>query len=167
MDTEANAENREAELHKLERRLAFQQRLLDERLLRVENNRLFAVWKQLTSNASRVYESFFAKQLANSRARDQAARYRIWTAHQEALLPTSEHARNTLQSWSTRPLFSILIPQIESAGTQIYPEVEICVAKPGDLEQALRACRGDYICFVDEYCELSPWAAYFVAETVQ
>lgn len=167
MDTEANAENREPELQKLEHRLAFQQRLLDERLLRVEHNRLFAVWKQLTSRASGAYESFFAKQLAKSRARDQAARYRIWTAHQEALLPTSEYARNTIHSWSTRPLISILTTNIESAGTQIYPEVEICVVKPGDLEQVLPACRGEYICFVDEDCELSRWAAYFVAETVQ
>jgi hypothetical protein len=87
MDTERNDDNREAALLKLEHRLAFQQRLLDDRLLRVDNNRLFAVWKQLTSHVSRVYESLFAKQLAKSRAHDEAAWYRIWTAHQEALLP--------------------------------------------------------------------------------
>src|SRR4051812_19190455 len=130
MDTEANADNREAALRKLEHRLAFQQRLLDERLLRVENNRLFAVWKQLTSQVSGIYESLFAKQLAKSRAHDEAAGYRIWTAHQEALLPTSEQARNAIQSWSTRPLISILTPNIETAGKQIYPEVEICAARP-------------------------------------
>ncbi len=116
-----------------ERNLAAQQALLDERLLRVEHNRVFTLWNTLVGNARNLRRRFGRppreKSLTNG--------YAKWVAHEQAALPSADAARAAAERWTRRPKFSLVLAArqpralaaaLESLHNQVYPDWELCAA---------------------------------------
>jgi GT2 family glycosyltransferase len=143
-----------ARLEAIEHRFAAEQRVFDERLLRVENNRLFTVWKRVIS-ALAPYAN------GKSDTKD-AADYALWLAHELAELPTPSQASHIAQTWTAQPVISFVpvvgtTPDLQgSVSAQMYRHVEVA--------ERVDCARGNYVCFVSGDCEPSPWAAYYFAE---
>ncbi len=166
-----------AALERMERRgavLAAQQQLLDDRLLRVENNRLFRVWSAVVGWVLDLRRRAGGSGIGESPAEE----YAVWTAHERAALPAPEEARRAVEGWRVRPRFSVVTwTGGETAGralewlrAQAYPEWEACVGGPGaaaGLAAAAGQATGDYLVFLGPEDVLSPFALYFVAEALQ
>ena len=119
-----------------ERNLAFQQALLDERLLRVEHNRAFTGLNAVVgagANLLRRAANLLPAQLR--KPADDSAAYARWIAHEQAVQPSVEEARAASQGWASRPKLSVLLcaPDqrvvshvLESLRLQIYDQWELC-----------------------------------------
>jgi GT2 family glycosyltransferase len=124
----------------LEARLATQQALLDQRLLRVEHNRLFKIWNAVNAAMARWGRRlgrFCRRELSRSTDTIESA-YRIWVAHEQAGLPGPEECASAIAVWHRKPKFSFVLLSgpasgmlITSVRTQIYPAWEICMSVTG------------------------------------
>lgn len=144
----------ESRMLELERRLAAQQEILDERLLRVENNRLFTAWRELTA---RIAGPWIANWKWGDGPRQRTdAEYGIWVAHEQAALPSIEQCRAAISAWTYRPRVSVI--HKGAIEDQVY----------GDWESAdLESASGEYLLFVEEGAALSPLALYYIVEALQ
>lgn len=134
-------------MREIERRLEIQQRILEDRLVRVETSRLFDFWKRLAGAVAPLA----VRRRARAAERDAAERYAIWLAHEQAGLPSVEQARAVVASWPARPVVSVTGNAGRAGLGDIYPHVEDGLS-------------GDYVCFVAEGYQLSPWAAFYIAD---
>src|SRR5436190_5964717 len=79
----------------MQRNLAAQQAIFDDRLLRVETNRLFAVWNTFVGTGFKI--SRRARRALGARsteeAKDSGADYAKWVVREQGRLPSLEHAR--------------------------------------------------------------------------
>jgi GT2 family glycosyltransferase len=128
--------NRAAEM---ERNLAAQQALLDERLLRVEHNRVFALWNALArrlQNARGGLDRLLGRASAPPGDKALPGDYAKWIAHQEAALPPLEEAHAAAGAWPRRPRISLLLPvrrarglaeTLQSIENQVYRNWQLCV----------------------------------------
>ncbi len=146
-------------LNGLEARLAAQQALLDDRLVRVENSRLFGAWNAVVSYARRL----LGRQNASPASAGALAEdYSVWVAHEQAGLPEIEEARAVASRWPRQPLFSLVTeggnPE-PSVHNQSYGHWELCAdpARAG----------GEYLCFLHRAGTLSPFALHYLAEALQ
>ena len=144
-------------VEQLDQRFRAEQRMFDERLLRVENNRLFTWWKRIISAV--------APFAPGKPDREEAAGYPLWLAHEKASSPSPAQALDTIRQWAVQPTISFVPePGAEAelrrgVSAQVYPHVE--------LAESVEHCRGDWVCFVGRDCEPSAWAAYYLGEAVQ
>ena len=128
----------------IEHRLAAQQALLDDRLLRVETNRLFTLW-------NRIRAAWVVRRLVSWRAdtdRREADRdYAVWVGHEQSMMPPDQCAGAA--GASTRPKISAIVAAsnpallgttIQSLCAQVYDNWELCVA----LNAETRSCLGDF-----------------------
>jgi GT2 family glycosyltransferase len=130
----------------LESRLAIQMELLDERLLRVENNRVFAAWRAILSKAAR-----FRRPPHESGTGDYAA----WVAHQQSALPSIDAARATSSQWRRKPLMAVL------------PLVADITVEPQWYPHTTTVADADYMCLISAPGRVSPLALHFAAEALQ
>jgi O-antigen biosynthesis protein len=124
----------------LEARLAAQQALLDDRLVRIENNRLFTAWNTVISNALRLLRRPGIAPPNNTGS--SASDYAVWVAHEQAGLPDIDEARASSNQWRRQPLFSLVMTianqeqarnALASVRNQSYSNWELCVSvDPGD-----------------------------------
>lgn len=157
-----------AALRDLEGRVAAQQALLDDRLLRVENNRLFRIWNSMVARAMR-----WRRRIKRASPRDekcQTQAYAKWIAHEQSRLPHIGQARVNIDSWKFRPTISFVAAapaeQLRSGlSTQIYANWEVSEAP--SLNAALRLARGEYIALLTAPGSLSPYALYYAVEALQ
>ena len=119
----------------VERRLAAQQAMLDDRLLRVENNRVFRLWNRLTALTGA------AARRAREHERLSEASYSIWVAHEHSTLPTREQARAAADEWTRPKISAVIAPRnpallaitLNSLHSQVNANWEVCLAlAPGD-----------------------------------
>ncbi len=158
--------------------LAAQQQLMEERLLRVERNRLFRWWGAVMGRLAALPRRL------GSRAGDATPpeQYAMWVAHEQAALPAPEEAARAVEGWRSRPRFSVVTQggaerngrAIESLREQVYGDWEIqetdCTGEaqwPGALFEAARNSAGDYLVLLDAEDALAPFALYFTAEALQ
>ena len=142
-----------------EARLAAQQALLDERLLRVERNRLFTAWNTAAAKAAALYRrarrvlAASGVDTAAGRNRALEADYAVWVAHERAELPGVEQMREGARNWSVQPLVSVVMvaqsaeyfgQAVRSVWNQMYENWELCVAvEDGGTAWALPAMCGE------------------------
>ncbi len=143
-----------------EARIAAQLALLDDRLLRIENNRVFAAWRSIMRMLGR---------LRRNADRAQAQAYQVWVAHEQAAQPSPAEARAVSGAWRRQPSFAVLPvrPGIaagrdfsRSLEAQSYGRYVLC-------PDALSPADSEYVCLVDAEGELSPLALHYFAEAVQ
>ena len=138
-------------LSELERNLAIQQALLDERLLRVERNRLFTAFNRVVSAGASLLQRVRTG-LPNRIAEEEEdpAEYTRWVAHESAALPSADAARAIAKNWPYRPAISVLLTIragetaaecLESLRGQAYDNYEICVAANRTCELQLAGPR--------------------------
>jgi O-antigen biosynthesis protein len=164
-----------SQLADAQKNLAIQQALLDDRLLRVERNRLFTAFQRIVSTGTA-----WARRAGLARERDDSAGYARWVAHETAALPSKEQALAASRKWAQRPLISVITSRepgserAELLGQQIYDNWEIRAAIPKqglDAAHALNAAAelatGDYLSFLPPTRILAPLALYCVAEALQ
>jgi GT2 family glycosyltransferase len=137
-------------IERAEGRLAAQLALIDERLLRIENNRFFALWRSVMSRLGRLRGR-------PASADSDANEYRVWVAHEQAAMPSVAEARTISSQWSRKPLFAI-VPLVSdtSVDSQSYPHYG-----PSD------EVGSDYVCLVRSEGKLSPLALHYMAEALQ
>src|SRR4051794_11079064 len=95
----------------MQRNLAAQQAILDDRLLRVETNRLFAVWNTFVGtgrNVSRRIRRALGVR-STEETKDTGADYAKWVIGEQARLPSLEHARLISAAWAPRPTISVIL----------------------------------------------------------
>ena len=134
-----------------ERNLAFQQALLDERLLRVEHNRAFTVLNTAVGAGVNLLRRAANSLPARFRApADDSPAYAKWLAHEQAAELSVEEARAASKGWTCRPRFSVLLcapdqrivtEVLESLRKQIYDNWELSafVRDPSEY-QVIDAC---------------------------
>jgi GT2 family glycosyltransferase len=129
--------------------LAIQQALLDERLLRVERNRLFTAFNRVVAAGRRVVQRMKPAHPA-SEGVDSAA-YAKWVLHDSARLPSVEQARAAANTWPCQPAMSVILVVrngetvgecLESLAQQVYEGWELCVAVDRSCEARLSGFRG-------------------------
>lgn len=179
-----------------ERNLAIQQALLDDRLLRVERNRLFSAFNRMVGAGANLI-----RRLGLTGETEDSAEYARWVAHESASSPSVEAARAASRNWAHRPAISIVLTVrngetiaecLESLSGQAYENWELCAAINGACEphlarfrgpihtaaadalddaQALNAAAalatGEYISVVQGAGILAPLALYRIAEALQ
>ena len=126
--------------------ISTQQMLLDDRVLRLENNRVFVAWRNLVGFLARGDKSLALDKLTRQRsqARDRSE-YVTCISQEQALLPTLQAARAQVAAWSRQPLFSILIAGkttlaedvVSAIRDQVYPEWEICAGGGRSSQDAI------------------------------
>lgn len=129
--------------------LAVQLALLDERLLRMERNPLFAAWHRFKLPLSRLLPRIRAvvagPREGNSAGRDQAA-YDLWVAHETAAAPGAEETRGACLAWKRQPKISIVLTPggdelpralVTSIRQQAYSKWELCLAIQAGGEPAI------------------------------
>jgi GT2 family glycosyltransferase len=133
-------------IERVEGRLAAQLALLDDRLLRIENNRIFSAWRSLMSQLAR---------LRGRRASDQpdAGEYPIWVAHEDAAMRS---ATGVPFEWGREPFFSILPldPGTSVEGLPYSPSFSYELG-------------ADYVCLIRGGGRLTSRAPRFMAEALQ
>jgi hypothetical protein len=143
-------------VERAEGRLAAQLALLDDRLLGIENNRIFAAWRSIASKLT-------------SRRRGPAApapaEYNVWVAHEQAAIPSIGEARAISGRWRRQPIFAIrpLVPGddfLSSLENQSYPHHSLCT-------DTLTGADSDYLCIIGAGGTLSPLALHYLAEALQ
>jgi hypothetical protein len=92
-----------------ERRLAAQQALLDERLLRVEKNRVFSAWNAVASRILDFRRRYGPRESARRQLQSSHADYAAWIADEQFQLPDPELVALTYTSWRFLPLVSIVM----------------------------------------------------------
>jgi len=127
-------------------RLLAHQTLLDERLLRVENNRLFRAWNAVSVKGvqlcRRAGQTLRKLRFGRFRSRPQTSEYLRWVNHQEAQLPSLVEHRRIAEHWLHRPLISIIMPVsqpderwlAEAVGSVLarsYERWQLCLAADG------------------------------------
>ena len=129
-------------------RLLAHQTLLDERLLRVENNRLFRAWNAISVKGLQFYNRAGQKlrkwpfQLLLPRPQPSTSEYHRWVNHQEAALPSLSEHRTIAANWPARPLISVIMPlsrpderwfaeAVASVRAQSYESWQLCLAASG------------------------------------
>ena len=132
----------------MERNLAAQQAILDDRLLRLETNRLFTVWKALTANSQGILrgaKSALARSPLRglvrkpSLAQDKAFRteYVNWLTAEQAHMPSPEQALLIAETWNSQPAISVVLSirhgrglteTLQSIQKQVYRNWELCLA---------------------------------------
>jgi O-antigen biosynthesis protein len=125
-------------LAETERNLTIQQALLDDRLLRVEHNRVFTAFNRMISAGANLFQRAQGRLPARLTPEDwDSPAYAKWVAHEHAALPTIEQARATSDTWSRKPKISIIMvvrngeaarQNLESLRNQAYENWELCVA---------------------------------------
>jgi GT2 family glycosyltransferase len=137
-------------IERAEGRLAAQLALIDGRLLRIENNRIFALWRSAMSRLGRLRGR-------PASAHSDSDDYRVWIAHEQAAMPTVAEARAISNQWRHKPFFSI-VPLVSgsSVESQSYPHYALS-------DEA----GSDYLCIVTAAGRLSPFALHYMAETLQ
>jgi GT2 family glycosyltransferase len=179
-----------------ERNLAIQQAMLDDRLLRVERNRLFSVFNRAVGAGASL-----SRRLGLSEETEDPAAYAKWVEHEAAASPSVEAARAASRDWAYRPAISVILTVrkgetvaefLESLGGQAYENWELCAAIDGACEpqlagfrgalrkvaadglddaQALNAAAalstGEYISVAQPAGVLAPLALYRIAEALQ
>jgi GT2 family glycosyltransferase len=140
-----------------ERNLAAQMALLDERLLRIETNRAFTLWKRIVGTGlalrRRTERALAAMPVRAFRERGRVrtadllnAEYSKWVAREQASLPSVEEARAVCRGWASQPVISVVVAAREtqwlaetlaSVQNQVYRNWELCVAAPEDGESAV------------------------------
>ncbi|HEY6341552.1 MAG TPA: glycosyltransferase [Bryobacteraceae bacterium] len=164
-----------------QRNLALQQSLLDSRLLRVEQSRLFAALHRIASGG-RAFRRTIEKILParrGDREKDKTG-YATWVTHEQAALPSTEHARVISVKWPHKPRFSVVIAvqdqknaraTLESLHAQTYGNWEIAGdAGPSgavDLNPPANLATADYFAVIAEPLILSPFALFYFAEALQ
>lgn len=133
-------------IERSEGRLAAQLALIDDRLLRIENNRIFSIWRSVMSRLVRLRGR-----------RSEPHEYPIWVAHQQAAMPSPAEARAISSQWRRKPCFSVqaLVP-----GTSFEPQSYPHYSVSNELDS-------DYVCIVGAEGELSPLALHYMAEALQ
>ena len=154
LDRLREIEKRTAEM---ERNLAVQQAILDDRLLRLETSWVLTGWNSIVARGHSILRSARTMLAASplralvrnpSVAKDPAFRadYAKWLAREEARQPSLEHARDILKTWTRRPAISIvlavrhgrgLLQTLQSIQNQVYPHWEVCLALPEDFKDQL------------------------------
>ncbi len=143
IDVLQEAENRRAQA---ELNLVMQQALLDDRLLRVENNRVFTLWNHLAAArrnfwarvGSAAERTPLGKLVPNHARLDEELSngYKNWVGREQASLPSIAHARGTSNAWRRKPTFAILlvlrhgnglVETLESIRNQAYCNWELCL----------------------------------------
>ena len=146
----------EARASAMERNLAAQQALLDERLLRIETSDAVALGSGIVETglkwigrAKRALAGLPLGALRGKRLARPAdlanAQYLQWTAHQQAKLPTVEQARGISTSWTSQPVLSLVLAAqstqalaetLASVQNQVYRNWQLCVAVPEGCDAA-------------------------------
>ena len=131
----------------VERNLAIQQALLDDRLLRLENNRIFRIWGKLTATRRNLsLRAMHALERSPLRALlggllvpglgASSKDYAKWVAAEQAASPVGA-GRTTSETWKRRPTISLILPvrhgrglveTLESIRNQEYRHWQLCVA---------------------------------------
>ena len=120
------------------RNLAAQQALVDDRLLRIEHNRVFATFSRVVSAGKAMLER--AKSILPPRLKEDAGDdppgYAKWVAHELAGLPSAERARVESSTWIQRPRISVIMVvrmgkrfwKVWNPCADRYENWELCVA---------------------------------------
>lgn len=131
----------------LEARIALQQSLLDDRLLRIETNKLITLWSRLVRGGldccrrvrallMRSPARTVVERISTGHAREDA-QYAVWVAHEQAGLPDLNRASALADSWSRQTCVSVLLVPRSRAGLasslssvqdQAYRNWELCLA---------------------------------------
>jgi O-antigen biosynthesis protein len=103
----------EEELRDQCERLLAHQEMLDERLLRVETNRLFRAWTSVVLKSRQIYRHATRALLGSTEGRDiSAAEYVRWVTHEQAGLPSVATHRAIADGWRRKPSISIIMPLV-------------------------------------------------------
>jgi GT2 family glycosyltransferase len=138
----------EEEMRERCERLLAHQTLLDERLLRVERNRLFRVWNTVSLKAIQLCRRASQMRLLSPVHRllpcrqPGAGEYVRWVNHEQAALPSVAEHRAVAEGWRRRPLISIIMPisraddrwlaeAAASVRAQSYEKWQLCIAADG------------------------------------
>lgn len=143
-------------LAEVERNLATQQALLDDRLLRVEHNRAFTAFNRIVAGSLSILRRarFGLPGWRTEENRDSAA-YARWVAHELAGLPSLEQARAASNTWAHRPRFSLVMAVrngetaragLESLREQAYENWELCAAVNESCESLVAGSWGPVRC---------------------
>jgi O-antigen biosynthesis protein len=164
-----------------QRNLALQQAILDSRLLRVEQSTLFATLKRIASGG-RAFRRAIEKILPARRGDQEKDKtgYATWVTHEQAALPSAEHAHVISEKWLRRPRFSVVMAvrdqrsaqaTLESLHAQTYGNWEIADDSSGggaaELNAPANSATGDYLAVIAEPLILSPFALFYFAEALQ
>ena len=140
------------------RRALVQQALMDERLITLEQNRLFRWWNQLYRAAANLYARFGSDPnyggLSDLRTPGDYAR---WISHQEWELEREKIAAD----WQYQPRFSILLTSEDGREASLRSLEAQCYGNWG-LEPG-----GDYVMELRAGDVLSPYALHFFAQALQ
>jgi len=130
-------------------RFAASLRELDQRVLTVENSRVFRILQKV----SHVVRAWKSRTVPEARKAESKARaYQLWLQREEHSTPSEQWFRDAAQKLQYRPTISILVhvsnPRREwlestilSVIGQTYPEWELCVSDDASLEPWV----GDYL----------------------
>jgi GT2 family glycosyltransferase len=137
-------------IEQAEVRLAAQLALIDERLLRVENNRVFAAWRSVMSRLARLRGR-------QASASPDANEYAVWVAHEQATTPSVPEARAISSEWRRKPFFSILpLAPALPVESQSYSHYAVS-----------DAAGSDFLCLLRSRGKLAPLALHYLAEAIQ
>jgi GT2 family glycosyltransferase len=129
-------------------RLLAHQKLLDERLLRVETNRLFRLWTSVVLKTRQVYRQVSNILLRSPAGEGSVAEYVRWVNHVQATVPSAGEHRKIAATWGSRPLISIIMPvfrlderwlaeALDSVRAQSYENWQLCMAANGSQPERL------------------------------
>jgi hypothetical protein len=139
-------------LAEAKRNLATQQALLDDRLLRVEHNRVFTDFNRLVGTGATLFMR--AKNALPARLRhstENTSAYAKWVAHESAGQLSVEQAREASNTWTHRPRISVILAArngekvrecLESLREQAYENWELCVAVDLSCESRISSLCG-------------------------
>lgn len=180
----------------IERRLAMQQALLDDRLLRMETNRLFTLWNRIVRVAETALRPLTSRYRSDDRTADRD--YDVWISHEQSASSSSATACNTRSGPRISAVLAasnpaLLRTTVDSLCGQVHNDWELCVALREDqscraafehLGNQIRCCTvrdstpcaalnaaadlatGEFVCFLVEGDSLSRFALYCVAATL-
>ena len=135
----------DAHTRDIEHRLAAQQAVLDDRLLRVETNRLFTLWNRIRAAVERAW---VVRRLGSWRAdadRRKADRdYAFWVGHERSMRPPDQCAGAAAASAPPK-ISAIMTPSnptllgttIRSLCAQVYDNWELCLALNSETQNCL------------------------------
>ena len=125
------------QLAKTQQNLAVQQELLDDRLLRVERNRLFTLFNRFVLNITNL-----ARRTGLLKDTGDSSAYATWVEHESAELPSVESARAAARNWQNRPKISLIMSIrrgeklaecVTSLASQAYDNWELCAAGRSEM----------------------------------